>query len=164
MWIPLAVLAVLSLGGGFINIPHFLEPLFGPEHEAPAWLMYVSVAAGLLGIGIAALFYLVLPGLPEALAKAFRGPYRWIYNKYYVDEFYDSTVVRPMIDGSREILWRVADVEVVDGAVNGVGTFSRAVGSLLRRAQSGYIRDYAGWVLAGSILVVVLMGFMGAGK
>jgi NADH-quinone oxidoreductase subunit L len=161
MWIPLAILAVLSLAGGYINIPKFLEPLYGEPHEAPAWLMYVSVASGLLGIGIAYLFYVVSPSLPDSLANTFSGLYRWIYNKYFVDEFYDSTVVRPVVDGSRELLWRVGDVEVIDGAVNGVGTVARATGSLLRRLQSGYIRDYAGWVLAGSILVVVLMGFMG---
>jgi NADH-quinone oxidoreductase subunit L len=161
MWVPLAILAVLSLGGGYINIPKFLEPLYGEPHEAPAWLMYVSVAAGLLGIGIAYLFYVVSPSLPEALANTFRGPYRWIYNKYFVDEFYDSTVVHPVVDGSRQFLWRVGDVQVIDGAVNGVGTVSRAFGSLLRRAQSGYIRSYAAWVLAGSILVVVLMGWKG---
>ncbi|MBV8847046.1 MAG: NADH-quinone oxidoreductase subunit L [Bryobacterales bacterium] len=164
MWVPLAILAVLSLGGGYINIPRFLEPLYGAEHDAPAWLMYVSVVAGLLGIAVAYLFYVVSPSLPEALAKAFSGPYRWIYNKYYVDEFYDSTVVRPVVDGSREVLWRGADVDVIDGAVNGVGTFARATGALLRRAQSGYIRSYAAWVLAGSILVVVLMGFVWVGR
>jgi NADH-quinone oxidoreductase subunit L len=161
MWIPLAILAVLSLGGGYINIPKFLEPLYGEPQEAPAWLMYVSVAAGLIGIGIAYLFYVVSPGLPDALAKTFSGPYRWIYNKYFVDEFYDSTVVRPVVDGSRELLWQVGDVEVIDGAVNGVGAVARAAGSLFRRAQSGYIRSYAAWVLAGSILVIVLMGLKG---
>jgi len=161
MWVPLAILAVMSLGGGYINIPHFLEPLYGPEHDAPVWLMYVSVAAGLLGIGIAYLFYVASPELPEALAKTFSGPYRWVYNKYFLDEFYDSTVVRPVVDGSRELLWRVGDVEVIDGAVNGVGAVSRAMGNLLRRAQSGYIRSYAAWVLAGSILVVALMGLRG---
>jgi NADH-quinone oxidoreductase subunit L len=161
MWVPLAILAVMSLGGGYINIPHFLEPLYGPEHDAPVWLMYVSVVAGLLGIGIAYLFYVASPELPEALAKTFSGPYRWVYNKYFLDEFYDSTVVRPVVDGSRELLWRVGDVEVIDGAVNGVGAVSRAMGNLLRRAQSGYIRSYAAWVLAGSILVVALMGLRG---
>jgi NADH-quinone oxidoreductase subunit L len=164
MWIPLAILAVLSLGGGYINIPHFLEPLFGGEHEAPAWLMYVSVAAGLGGIAIAYIFYVLAPNLPDSLANAFSGLHRWIYNKYYVDEFYDSTVVRPVVDGSREVLWRVADVDVIDGAVNGVGAVARATGNLLRRAQSGYIRDYAAWVLAGSILIVILMGYMGVRK
>jgi NADH-quinone oxidoreductase subunit L len=161
MWIPLAILAVLSLGGGFINIPQFLSPIFGEPHEGERWLMYVSVAMGLGGIALAALFYLVSPAIPEALARGFSGPYRWIYNKFYVDEFYDSTVVSPLIDGSREILWRVADVRIIDGVVNGAGATAGGIGNLLRRAQSGYIRTYAGWVVGGAILVIAYMGLKG---
>ena len=162
MWIPLAILALLSLGGGFINIPQYLEPMFKPVEGAPEWLGYVAIAAGLGGIGIAALFYLVSPAIPEALASTFATPYRWILNKYFVDEFYDSTVVEPMIDGSRVFLWRVADSRIIDGAVNGAGTVARATGSLLRLAQSGYIRNYAAWVVGGSILVIAYMGLKGS--
>ncbi len=164
MWIPLAILAVLSLGGGyFFNIPKYLEPIFKLQEESgDEWLMYVSVAVGLGGIALAALFYLFSPGIPESIANTFSGPYRWVYNKYYVDEFYDSAVVSPVVDGSRELLWRVGDVRIVDGAVNGVGTVARAIGSALRLAQSGYIRSYAAWVVAGSILLIVFMGLKGA--
>ena len=162
MWIPLAILAALSLGGGyFIDIPKFLTPLFGEPHEGEMWLMYVSVAMGLGGILIAYLFYVVSPAIPESLAKGFSGPYRWILNKFYVDEFYDDTVVSPMIDGSRELLWRVADVGIIDGAVNGAGKTASAVGNLLRHAQSGYIRSYAGWVVGGAILIITYMGLKG---
>ncbi len=165
MWIPLAILAVLSLAGGFIDIPKFLAPIFGEPHEGAAWLMYVSVASGLLGIFIAFLFYVVSPALPEALAKAFSVPYNWMLNKYFVDELYDNVVVEPVLDGSRELLWQVADVRVIDGAVNGTGAVARGAGNLLRRAQSGYIRSYAAWVVAGSILIIVCMGwaYMGWG-
>jgi NADH-quinone oxidoreductase subunit L len=161
MWIPLAILALLSLGGGYINIPQFLSPLFGEPHEGEQWLMYVSVAFGLGGILLAYLFYIVAPGIPESLAKTFSGPYRWIYNKFYVDEFYDATVVSPLIDGSRELLWRVADVRIIDGIVNGAGKTASATGNLLRHAQSGYIRTYAGWVVGGAILVIAYMGLKG---
>jgi len=162
MWIPLAILALLSLGGGYIDIPKYLAPMFGDPHEGEAWLMYVSVASGLAGIGIAAWFYLLSPAVPEALARGFATPYRWLLNKYFVDEFYDSTVVNPMIDGSRVFLWKVADVRIIDGAVNGAGTVARATGSLLRLAQSGYIRNYAAWVVGGSILVIAYMGLRGS--
>ncbi len=164
MWVPLVILALLSLAGGYIDIPQFLAPMFGEAHEGEPWLMYVSVAAGVLGIGLAALLYLAAPTLPEALARIFSVAYRWIYNKYYVDEFYDSVIVRPVIDGSREVLWRAGDVGVVDGAVNGIGNAARAAGSLLRLAQSGYIRSYAAWVVAGSILVIALMGLRGGAR
>ena len=162
MWIPLAILALLSLGGGFINIPKFLEPIFPlAEGAVPEWLGYISIAAGLGGIALAWLFYIAAPGIPESLAKTFSAPYNWIYNKYYVDELYDNVVVEPMMDGSRGLLWQVADVRVIDGAVNGAGTVARAAGRLLRLAQNGYIRDYAGWVVAGSILIVAYMGLRG---
>ena len=164
MWIPLAILTLLSLGGGFINIPHFLEPMFPlSEGAEPEWLGYVAIAVGLGGIALAYLFYVVAPGIPESLASGFKGLHTLIYNKYFVDEFYDSTVVNPILDGSRQFLWRVGDVKLIDGAVNGAGTVSRGVGSLLRLAQSGYIRNYAAWVVAGAILVVSWMGLSWAG-
>jgi len=165
MWIPLAILAVLSVGGGFINIPHFLEPLFPLQEGEPArWLEYVAMAAGLGGIAMAYLFYVVSPGLPESLATTFKGLHTLIYNKYFVDEFYDATVVEPMVDGSRQLLWRVADVQVIDGVANGIGSTARGLGGILRRAQSGYIRSYAAWVLAGSILAIAYIGFMGLAR
>jgi NADH-quinone oxidoreductase subunit L len=162
MWIPLAILAVLSVVGGFINIPRFLEPLFPLQEGEPArWLEYVAMAAGLGGIALAYLFYVVSPGLPESLANSFKGLHNLIYNKYFVDEFYDATVVEPMVDGSRQLLWRVADVGLIDGAANGIGSTARGIGGILRRAQSGYIRSYAAWVLAGSILAIAYIGFVG---
>src|SRR5262249_9726771 len=158
MWGPLAVLAVLSLVGGYINIPKFLEPMFPlAEEGGNEWTVYVSVAAGLAGIGLAYLFYVIAPSIPEALGSSLRGLYTLIYNKYFVDEFYDSTVVRPLVDGSRTLLWRGADASLIDGLVNGIGRTARGVGGILKLAQSGYIRNYAAWVVAGSIVVIVAM-------
>jgi NADH-quinone oxidoreductase subunit L len=166
MWIPLAVLAVLSLVGGYINIPRWLEPMFKPVEEAPGteWTVYVSVATGLIGIALAYLFYVVAPGLPESIARTFSGPYRWVYNKYFVDEFYDSTVVNPVVDGSRSLLWRTIDARVIDGAVNGIGQDARGIGGFLKLAQSGSIRSYAAWVVLGSILVIAFIGLMGGAR
>jgi NADH-quinone oxidoreductase subunit L len=165
MWMPLAILAALSLGGGYINVPKFLEPLFPlAEGTAEPWLTYVSVAAGLGGIALAYLFYVVSPGLPESLANSFKGLHTLIYNKYFVDEFYDATVVEPVVDGSRQLLWRVGDVRLIDGLANGIGTTARGIGGMLRRGQSGYIRSYAAWVLAGTILAIAYIGFMGASR
>src|SRR5579872_582780 len=163
MWIPLAVLAVLSLVGGYINIPKWLEPMFKLPEEAPGipWTALVSVAAGLIGIALAAWFYLIAPALPEELARSFSTPYRWIYNKYFVDEFYSAMVVEPVIDGSRSLLWRVVDIAGIDGVVNGAGKTARNVGGILKRMQSGSIRSYAAWVVLGSIMVIVAIGIAG---
>ena len=86
---------------------------------------------------------------------------RWYSNKYYVDEFYNAVVVRPLVAVSRTVLWRGIDAGLIDGTVNGVGTRSRGVGSILRLLQSGNIRTYAAWVVLGSILVLIAIGFAG---
>jgi NADH-quinone oxidoreductase subunit L len=162
MWIPLAILAVLSLVGGFINIPRFLEPIFKVEEGGiPSWVGMVPWFAGLGGIALAYVCYVLAPSIPDSLASSFKFIYNAMYNKYFVDEFYDATVVRPVVDGSRVLLWRDADVGLIDGTVNGIGKTAKAVGGLLRYFQDGYIRDYAAWIVAGSIAIIIGMAFWG---
>jgi NADH-quinone oxidoreductase subunit L len=162
MWMPLAVLAALSLGGGFIPVVKYLEPLFPvSEGDLPSYVKMVPWIAGLSGIALAYIFYVLAPALPESIASAFRPVYTLLYNKYFIDEAYDSAVVNPVIDGSRSLLWRTIDAGAIDGTVNGVGKTARGIGNILRHAQSGYIRSYAGWVVAGAILVVIVIGLTG---
>jgi NADH-quinone oxidoreductase subunit L len=167
MYLPLIVLAVLSLVGGFINVPKWLEPIF-PEKGTGGneWLMVVSAIAGVIGIFIAWVFYVWKPAIPEQLAAALAWPYKLIYHKYFVDEIYDAAVVEPVIKGSRTVLWRGVDAGLIDGMVNGVGHRARGVGGILRRWQSGSIRNYAGWVVFGSVLLLIVigLGFMGGAK
>lgn len=133
---PLMLLAVLSLFGGFINIPHWLEPMFGekPENQTLAW---ISAGVGVAGILLAYVFYVAKRGLADSFAKAMNGLYALVYNKYYVDEIYNAVVVRPLVAISRIVLWRGVDAGLIDGTVNGVGTRSRGIGSILRLLQSG---------------------------
>jgi NADH-quinone oxidoreductase subunit L len=163
MWVPLAILGILSLGGGLMfNVPEFLKSIFPAVHETEdPMLMYISVAAGAIGILLAAVMYLWQPSMSDAMARAFGPLYRWVYNKYYVDEIYGATVVKPLIGGSRLLLWKGVDAGLIDGIVNGVGSRAKDVGSLLRRFQSGNIRSYATWVLAGGVAVMLLMGLAG---
>jgi NADH-quinone oxidoreductase subunit L len=159
---PLMVLALGSLFGGFINVPRWLEPLFPAANEASEpWLLYVSVAAGLIGIALAYLMYVARPGLADSLANSLGGLYRLVYNKYFVDELYDATIVHPVVEGSRTVLWKGVDAGMIDGAVNGVGKRSRNVGSALRLLQAGNIRGYAAWIVAGSVLVLLVIGLGG---
>jgi NADH-quinone oxidoreductase subunit L len=157
---PLMILAVLSLVGGFINVPHFLEPLFAEkaENQGLAWL---SAGVGLLGIFLAWVFYVAKRGLADSFAKSVGGLYTLVYNKYFVDEAYDAAVVEPLIEGSRTVLWRGIDAGLIDGTVNGVGRRSRGIGSILRLIQSGNIRSYAAWVVLGSIALLIAVGFAG---
>jgi NADH-quinone oxidoreductase subunit L len=163
MWGPLAVLGVLSLGGGLMfNIPKFLEALFPAvqEHENPM-LMIISVAAGAIGILLAAVIYVWKPASSDAAAGALGPFYRGALNKYYIDEIYNAVIVKPLVGASRLLLWKGVDAGLIDGIVNGVGSRARDVGSLLRRFQSGNIRSYATWVLAGGVAVILVMGLAG---
>jgi NADH-quinone oxidoreductase subunit L len=157
---PLMVLAVLSLAGGFLfNVPKILEGMFplaeGPENMT---VTYISIAFGLGGIALSYYMYVVNPALPEQLATSFSGLYNVIYNKYFVDEIYDATIVHPLIAGSTTVLWHGMDQGVVDGIVNGVGNESRGIGGILKRMQSGNIRSYATWVVVGAVLLLLAMG------
>jgi NADH-quinone oxidoreductase subunit L len=87
-----------------------------------------------------------------------------VYNKYLVDELYDATIVKPTVATSRALLWKGVDAGLIDGIVNGVGAVARGVGGVLRRLQSGNIRSYAAWVLAGSLFAIVAMGLAGGGR
>ena len=163
MLIPLAILALLSLAGGFLfKVPQFLAPLF-PGLEAPEdpMLVAISVAAGLMGIALAWLMYVAKPALAESFAASVQGLYTLVYNKYFVDEIYGAAVVDPLVGGSRAVLWKGVDVRLIDGAANGVAARARNIGSLLRLMQSGNIRSYATWVLFGSVLLIIAMGIAG---
>jgi NADH-quinone oxidoreductase subunit L len=161
--IPLAVLAVLSVIGGFIRIPVWLEKFF-PAAEAPEEfsLVAISVAAGLIGIALAYVMYIARPALADSISSNLGGVYRLIYNKYFVDEIYDATVVKPLVAGSRVVLWRGMDAGLIDGIANGIGSRSQGLGSWLKLLQSGNIRSYATWVLFGSVILVVALGLVGA--
>jgi NADH-quinone oxidoreductase subunit L len=162
MTVPLMVLALGSLAGGFLSVPHWLEPMFPvAEHHDPV-LVYISVAAGLVGIALAYLMYIVKPGLPDTIASSTRGLYTLIYNKYFVDEIYDATIVHPIMEGSKTVLWRGVDAGLIDGSVNGIGRRARGIGSVLRLFQAGNIRGYAAWVVLGSVLVILYVGLGGA--
>src|SRR5580658_2632685 len=157
---PLVVLAILSLGGGFLfNVPKILEGMFpiaeGAEIE---WLTWTSVAFGLGGILLAYYMYVVNKKLPDQIVSSLGGLYKVVYNKYFVDEIYDATIVNPMITGSRTVLWKGVDQGVIDGIVNGVGTQSKGIGGVLKLLQSGNIRSYATWVVIGSVVLILVMG------
>ena len=74
-------------------------------------------------------------------------------------------MVRPtVVAGSRDLLWKVVDVAGIDGMVNGVANLARSIGGGLKLMQSGNIRSYATWVVFGSIILIITVGFMGAAR
>jgi NADH-quinone oxidoreductase subunit L len=177
MLVPLMILAVLSIIGGWLAAPamlgtgpdyftKFLQPVFGgseaagPEGEAPALeltLAGIAVITALIGVTVAFWLYLKRPGKADSLAKSMRGVYTTLLNKYYVDELYVAMIVKPLLWISTNVLWKTADVTGIDGAVNGIATGTTAIGDGVRHAQSGNTRSYAVWVVVGALLVIAVI-------
>jgi len=182
MLVPLAVLAVLSIIGGWLAAPalwggpdyfaNFLAPVFGspagPEavsegavgaHQLELVLAGVAVGAALIGLVVAYWLYLKRPGKADGLAHSLKPAYTTLLNKYYVDELYAAVVVRPLLWISANVLWKAADVGGIDGAVNGIADGARAIGDGVRHAQSGNTRSYAVWVVVGAIVIIAVIFF-----
>jgi NADH-quinone oxidoreductase subunit L len=177
MLAPLGILAFLSLVGGFIGyggrFEHFLDPVFQvgravqePASEAASKtleyaLMGVSIAVAFLGWVVAHLFYSSRPQLPARVANALGGLYEAVVHKYYIDELYAVLFVKPLIDGSTDILWHGVDQGVIDATVNNSADAARHLSDEARHMQSGNLRSYAGWVAAGGAVVIAYMVWMG---
>jgi NADH-quinone oxidoreductase subunit L len=171
MTVPLAVLAVLSIVGGYVGLPEgwlwgdrfseFLAPVLPPVHAheqhsaglGETGLMVVSILAAAAGIALAYLFYIRSPEIPGRLSAWLRGLYDALLNKYWVDEVYGATVVGGTF-WLANALWRFMDVTIIDGTVNGVGRVIQLQSSLWRRVQTGNVQHYALTFLGGVILVI----------
>jgi NADH-quinone oxidoreductase subunit L len=165
----LVTLAVLSIFGGWIGngaglgrFGAFLSPVTGPFAEAAGssrletTLTGVALLVAVLGWLLADRIYHRNSGRADELAKTFSGPYAVLVNKYYVDEFYGATIIKPLLAFSTYILDWVVDKAVLGGlawTLAGVAKFS---GALLQRWQSGNIRSYAAWLAAGAAVLLLL--------
>ena len=164
MTFPLMVLALLSLGGGFLSVPNWLAPMFPIADHESLQPMIISAAFGIGGILLATLMYVASPSLSDSVKSAAGPIYTLLLNKYYVDELYSATIVKPLNALSRTVLWRGVDEAFIDsGLVNGLGKGLQAIGSVLRRWQSGSTRNYATWILAGSLLLIFVLGLATGG-
>ena len=128
------------------------------EHLESTELMLMGISSGvaIAGILIAVYFWLRNPGAAAAMASRLRPIYTLLYNKYYVDELYDTLLVQPIKQLSIKGLWRGADAILIDGAVNGVGTVVHTTSTALRRLQTGSVRTYAAAIFVG---VVLMLGY-----
>ncbi|OFZ20081.1 MAG: NADH-quinone oxidoreductase subunit L [Bdellovibrionales bacterium GWB1_55_8] len=163
MVFPLQVLAVLSVIGGFMAIPHmswldhWLEPVIPVDHGvaagvAPAmeWvLMALSVAGAAAGIFFAFKLYADLAKV-EKLKQRWAGVHKLLENKWYVDELYEALFVRPIYTLS-VALWKGFDTAVIDRVVLGFGRVSEWSGQTVRVVQTGSIHLYAFVLLIGII-------------
>ncbi|MEO5619093.1 MAG: NADH-quinone oxidoreductase subunit L [Candidatus Eisenbacteria bacterium] len=202
MIIPLVVLAVLSVVGGWIGMPfqqgghplaRWLAPVFESGAEvhgvagvalgeaahgaaagahgggAAAGIVHHAVSPGvewiliLLSVGVAAVgifmafrAYLQTPQLATSLQKRFSGIHRTLLNKYWVDEFYDATIVRTFREVA-DSFWKFWDVKIVDGLVNGVGYTVEGFSAILRLFQTGFVGTYALFLALGVAAVLMHM-------
>jgi NADH-quinone oxidoreductase subunit L len=86
---------------------------------------------------------------------------RILENKYYVDEIYDAALIKPIVVGSREGLWKFFDVGVIDGLLHGIGQSIIELGRLGRYMQAGFVRAYAAIILAGALILIGLFAYLG---
>jgi NADH-quinone oxidoreductase subunit L len=161
---PLVILAVLSIGGGWIGIERFasyLAPSAGPlSVEAGSasleWtLAGLAVVAALLGWFIAHRMYSARPETPERLAASMSGSYKLLLHKYWIDELYGAVIVKPILATSRFVLEWIVDVAILGGAAWLLGGIATLGGAILQRWQSGNLRSYAAWLTAGAAVVLL---------
>ena len=189
MWAPLAVLATLSVVGGWINVPesiresflglgpltsewlhHWLEPITAQathiqaanlgelSHSAPVGggeFMWALISTVLAIAVVATTFRMVGQKeiVPAAQDVELTGFAKVLYNKWYVDEFYDRVIVEPILRTSR-FFWKVIDAGIIDGVVNGVGWTARGVGFVISMFQTGSVNTYA-FILTVGVLVIL---------
>ena len=178
---PLVVLGVLSVVGGWLNLPEsiklgrvglldrWLEPVVGestlriahgaPPEAAPTLeyaLIGVALAIAIAGILVAWIVLKPERLVPKREARPEEGFERVLANKYYVDEIYDDAVVEPTVAVSRSLLWQGVDNGLIDGVMVNFfgGTIPRFVGWIGSQLQSGQVGTYA-WVLVVGVLLVL---------
>jgi NADH-quinone oxidoreductase subunit L len=189
MTVPLMVLALLSIIGGYVGVPHvlgganhiheFLAPVLGGGAEpakahagisilSQAWasgaeagghsaalefpMMVVSVVIALIGIGIAYLFYVKNPSLPKLASEQFKGLYKLVLNKYYIDELYEILFIKSL-KGFGTGLWKGFDDFIIDGTINGIAYLIGWISGVMRRMQTGLVQNYAFSMIIGGVIL-----------
>jgi len=178
MTIPLVLLAVLAVIGGWVGLPH----VFGFTNHFERWmapvmshgvnaveshalaaagghagteigLMIASVALVLIAIFLARMFYNKRPELATSFREKLSGLHKLLLNKYYVDEIYGAILVRPIIYLSL-FFWKFVDVVLIDDFINGLAKGYSDTSQSLRRIQTGQVRSYATLFVLGVVALV----------
>ncbi len=170
MTLPLLVLAVLSAAGGLINFPqlfgggqwlaHFLAPVLGGEahvahldHSTEWMLMGISTVGALASMGVAYSLYISKKQVPasDAVEKGMLS--RLVYNKYYVDEIYDTLIVKPL-SSLGSLISEFIDTYLVDGIVQLAGGLTIWVGRQMRYLQAGNTGFYVFSMVLGILIIL----------
>jgi NADH-quinone oxidoreductase subunit L len=176
MTAPLAVLGVLTVIGGAINLPtfvggnhwleHWLEPVLAPANALMAplhpphgttelLLVGGAIAIALVGLTFGLLWTLRRPIFTPKLAPAETGIGRVLAGKYFVDEFYHRVIVRPTVWLSTTVLWKGLDQFVIDRVgVGGTARVAQGLGWVGSRLQNGQVAFYVTLFTLGAVLVL----------
>lgn len=175
MTVPLVILCILSVAGGFLGLPEvfshvhrfgtYLSSVTGASkeflhHSAPLshgmeWtLMGIASAAAVAAIVYAYIQYVKKGELPEDEASL-AGFKKWISNKFYVDEFYDKVIVKPMLVLS-DLFMVVVDKLIIDLAVNAVAWVVGVSGRALRLVQTGNTGFYIFAMVLSMVVLFVI--------
>ena len=175
---PLAILAGAAAVAGVAGLPaylgdhrldHFLAPVFrftydhgvsaghGASHSLELLAGGAALAVSLLGAALAYRLYAGDRSLPRRLADRLPGLHGTLLQQFRIDQAYSLFVVGGLKALSRRVLWRVVDVGIVDGAVNGTASLFRRWSGVASRMQSGNTRTYAAWIVTGAALVFLYL-------
>jgi NADH-quinone oxidoreductase subunit L len=160
MTIPLIILAVGCIVPGFIPFNKLVTSdgrIF--ESEIELIIAIPSVFIGLLGIGIAYVMYRKESAIPDKLAATFKYGYKWVYNKFYIDELY-LFVTKKIIFRyiSEPVAW--FDRHIVDGTMNAIAFVTQSVSFRIRGFQSGQLQKYAFVFITGAIMLAILFIYL----
>jgi len=178
MTVPLIILAILSVIGGYIGLPavfagengnmfkNWLSPIyktaelrlghFGTEsHTMEILLMTVSVILVITAIYFSLKIFIREPAIAEKFSRKFKGLYNLLFNKYFVDEVYEAAVIKPIVKGSEKLLWKFTDAAIIDGIVNGTAKLVDTISGTVRKMQTGIAQFYAVIMMAGIALALL---------
>lgn len=131
--------------GSLVSNPKVLDAI----HHVPSWVPWAPTVAMGLGFGLAVLFYLVWVGTPQRLAAEHDILYRFLLNKWYIDEIYNAVFVRPAKALGR-LFWKTGDGTLIDGlGPNGIAARVLDVTKRTVSLQTGYIYHYAFAMIVG---------------
>jgi NADH-quinone oxidoreductase subunit L len=161
MLVPLVVLALGSIGAGYLDVPRFVQPVFRivaehGAHHAPL-VPALAIAAALAGIAGAAYLFVFRTGLPARIYARTRAVARVLEAKYGFDLLYDWIAARAIVGGSESVLWQGVDTRLIDGAVNGTAQATGALSRGVRLAQTGLVRAYALLILGGAVSLLAYL-------
>ncbi|HOO82551.1 MAG TPA: NADH-quinone oxidoreductase subunit L [Alphaproteobacteria bacterium] len=139
--------------GQAIRVQHQNDTLES-AHHVPEWVKFLPLVMGLLGIGLAYLAYMLLPGIPEKIKTIFAVPYALFFNKWFFDELYNAIFIKTSFMLGR-LFWRVGDQNTIDRlGPDGSAKSVQKLAGVISRFQSGYVFQYAFVMMVALIAIV----------